>query len=146
MKNSKKIKVKINIMKNKYNLKVILFLSLITFYSCTSDDFLEKPPLNELSTEASYASEGDAEAAIGAIYGLPAQMSQHYYKWQHTIFSDMRADNTHSGFVADIINVELWQASSSATCSNDAREGRRFLALGQYESLQVELKMHPFAE
>ena len=118
MKNSKKIKVKINIMKNKYNLKVILFLSLITFYSCTSDDFLEKPPLNELSTEASYASQADAEAAIGAIYGLPAQMSQHYYKWQHTIFSDMRADNTHSGFVADIINVELWQASSSATEPN----------------------------
>jgi tetratricopeptide (TPR) repeat protein len=30
----------------------------------------------------------------------------------------MRADNTHSGFVADIINVELWQASPSANEPN----------------------------
>ena len=50
------IKEKINIMKNQFNSKMILALSLIAFYSCTTDDFLEKPPLNELSTEVSYAS------------------------------------------------------------------------------------------
>ena len=112
-------KLKYNIVKNQYNSSIILLALMLTvFYSCTSDDFLEKPPLNELSTEASYASKADAEAAVGAIYGLPSQMSQHYYKWQHTIFSDMRADNTHSGFVADIINVELGKASPSATEPN----------------------------
>ena len=107
------IKGKINIMKNQFNSKMILALSLIAFYSCTTDDFLEKPPLNELSTEVSYASKSDAEAAVGAIYGMPAQMNQHYYKWQHTFFSDMRADNTHSGFVASIINVELGQPNAA---------------------------------
>jgi tetratricopeptide (TPR) repeat protein len=107
------IKEKINIMKNQLNSKMILALSLIAFYSCTTDDFLEKPPLNELSTEVSYASKSDAEAAVGAIYGMPAQMNQHYYKWQHTFFSDMRADNTHSGFVASIINVELGQPNAA---------------------------------
>ena len=50
---------------------------------------------------------------MGAIYGMPAQMNQHYYKWQHTFFSDMRADNTHSGFVASIINVELGQPNAA---------------------------------
>jgi hypothetical protein len=107
------IKEKINIMKNQLNSKMILALSLIAFYSCAPDDFLEKPPLNELSTEVSYASKSDAEAAIGAIYGMPAQMSQHYYKWESTIFSDMRADNTHSGWVAPIINVELGQPNAA---------------------------------
>lgn len=120
MKNSQNFIYKGNniIMKNPFNYRLLLALTLVILYSCTSDDFLEKPPLNELSTEASYASQADAEAAIGAIYGLPAQMSQHYYKWQHTIFSDMRSDNTHGGFVADIINVELWEASASAVEPN----------------------------
>jgi hypothetical protein len=69
-------KLKYNIVKNQYNSSIILLaLMLIVFYSCTSDDFLEKPPLNELSTEASYASKADAEAAVGAIYGLPSRMS-----------------------------------------------------------------------
>ena len=112
-------KQKNNIVKNQYNSSMILLALMLTvFCSCTSDDFLEKPPLNVLSTEVSYASKADAEAAVGAIYGLPSQMSQHYYKWQHTIFADMRADNTHSGFVADIINVELGNASPSANEPN----------------------------
>ena len=112
-------KLKYNIVKNQYNSSIILLtLMLIIFYSCTSDEFFEKPPLSELSTEVSYASKTDAEAAVGAIYGLPSRRTEHYYKWQHTIFSDMRADNTHSGFVADIRNVELFQASSSANEPN----------------------------
>ena len=112
-------KLKYIIVKNQYNSSMILLaLMLIVFYSCTSEEFFEKPPLSELSTEVSYASKADAEAAVGAIYGLPSRRSEHYYKWQHTIFSDMRADNTHSGFVADIRNVELFQASPSANEPN----------------------------
>ena len=98
-----------------YNLKLIIATMLIlVISSCTPDDFLEKVPLNELSAEGSYQTQSDAEAAIGAVYGVPAEMSQHYYKWQHTVFSDMRADNTHGGFVADFITHELHSPNASA--------------------------------
>ena len=107
--------IKNNKMNKIYNLKLILAsLLMLVISSCSPDDFLEKIPLNELSAEGSYQTQADAEAAIGAVYGEPANMSQHYYKWQHTVFSDMRADNTHGGFVADFITHELHSPNASA--------------------------------
>tara|TARA_B100001173_G_scaffold310427_1_gene324997 strand:- start:372 stop:1928 length:1557 start_codon:yes stop_codon:yes gene_type:complete len=115
MKNQTIIFKKNNNMYYNNNLKlVIVTLLMLAISSCSPDDFLEKIPLNELSAEGSYQTQSDAEAAIGAVYGEPAQMSQHYYKWQHTVFSDMRADNTHGGFVADFITHELHSPNASA--------------------------------
>ena len=114
MKNQSIISKKNNKMYNIQNINMALVTALMLVISSCSPEFLEKVPLNELSAEGSYQTQSDAEAAIGAVYGEPANMSQHYYKWQHTVFSDMRADNTHGGFVADFITHELHTPNASA--------------------------------
>ncbi len=114
MKNQSIISKKNNKMYNIQNINMVLVTALMLMISSCSPEFLEKVPLNELSAEGSYQTQSDAEAAIGAVYGEPANMSQHYYKWMHTVFSDMRADNTHGGFVADFITHELHTPNASA--------------------------------
>ncbi len=115
MKNLKNnlINFKNNIVKNQFNSRIILALTLIVFYSCTSEDFLEKTPLNELTAEASYVKKSDAEAAIGACYGMMFDWNQHHYKWTRTIFSDMRADNSHGGSGAMYMAAERHEPNAS---------------------------------
>ena len=91
------INFKIKLLKDQFNSRTILAFTLILFYSCTSEDFLEKAPLDVLTAEASYVKKADAEAAIAAAYGMPYDWTQHHYLWTRSIFSDMRADNTHGG-------------------------------------------------
>ena len=113
MKNFTGIKKNNKKMKNRINLTVILAFMLVFLNSC-SDEFLDKAPLNELSAEGFYNTKADAEAAIGGVYGKMSELFTQYYKWTHSVYSDMRADNTHAGFVADFINTQLHIPRASA--------------------------------
>jgi hypothetical protein len=86
MKNQSIISKKNNKMYNIQNINMVLVTALMLMISSCSPEFLEKVPLNELSAEGSYQTQSDAEAAIGAVYGEPANMSQHYYKWHAYCF------------------------------------------------------------
>ena len=87
---------------------------MLTFLNSCSEDILDKDPLNELSAEGFYNTKADAEAAIGGVYGKMSELFTQYYKWTHSVYSDMRADNTHAGFVADFINTQLHVPRASA--------------------------------
>jgi hypothetical protein len=100
------INFKIKLLKDQFNSRTILAITLILFYSCTSEDFLEKAPLDVLTAEASYVKQADAEAAIAAAYGMPYDWSQHHYLWIRSVYSDMRADNTHGGPAIAFQNAE----------------------------------------
>jgi hypothetical protein len=100
------INFKIKVLKDQFNSRTILAFTLILFYSCTSEDFLEKAPLDVLTAEASYVKKADAEAAIAAAYGMPYDWSQHHYLWIRSVYSDMRADNTHGGPAIAFQNAE----------------------------------------
>ena len=100
-------------MKNLFNVTLIL-AAMLTFLNSCSDDILDKDPLNELSAEGYYNTKADAEAAIGGVYGKMSELFTQYYKWTYSVYSDMRADNTHAGFVADFINTQLHIPRSSA--------------------------------
>ena len=43
------INFKIKLLKDQFNSRTILAITLILFYSCTSEDFLEKAPLDVLT-------------------------------------------------------------------------------------------------
>lgn len=100
------INFKIKLLKDQFNSRTILAFTLILFYSCTSEDFLEKAPLDVLTAEASYVKQADAEAAIAAAYGMPYDWTQHHYLWIRSVYSDMRADNTHGGPAIAFQNAE----------------------------------------
>jgi hypothetical protein len=107
------INFKIKVLKDQFNSRTILAFTLILFYSCTSEDFLEKAPLDVLTAEASYVKKADAEAAIAAAYGMPYDWTQHHYLWTRSIFSDMRADNTHGGPGILYMNAERHEPNAS---------------------------------
>ena len=107
------INFKIKLLKDQFNSRTILAFTLILFYSCTSEDFLEKAPLDVLTAEASYVKKADAEAAIAAAYGMPYDWTQHHYLWTRSIFSDMRADNTHGGPGILYMNAERHEPNAS---------------------------------
>jgi hypothetical protein len=107
------INFKIKVLKDQFNSRTILAFTLILFYSCTSEDFLEKAPLDVLTAEASYVKQADAEAAIAAAYGMPYDWTQHHYLWTRSIFSDMRADNTHGGPGILYMNAERHEPNAS---------------------------------
>jgi hypothetical protein len=107
------INFKIKLLKDQFNSRTILAFTLILFYSCTSEDFLEKAPLDVLTAEASYVKQADAEAAIAAAYGMPYDWTQHHYLWTRSIFSDMRADNTHGGPGILYMNAERHEPNAS---------------------------------
>ena len=113
MKNFTGIKKNNKKMKNLFNVTLIL-AAMLTFLNSCSDDILDKNPLNELSAEGFYNTKADAEAAIGGVYGKMSELFTQYYKWTHSVYSDMRADNTHAGFVADFINTQLHVPRASA--------------------------------
>ena len=100
------ISFKIKLLNDQFNSRMILAFTLILFYSCTSEDFLEKAPLDVLTAEASYVKQTDAEAAIAAVYGMPYDWTQHHYLWIRSVYSDMRADNTHGGPAIAFQNAE----------------------------------------
>ena len=113
MKNFTGIKKNNKKMKNLFNVTLIL-AAMLTFLNSCSEDILDKDPLNELSAEGFYNTKADAEAAIGGVYGKMSELFTQYYKWTHSVYSDMRADNTHAGFVADFINTQLHVPRASA--------------------------------
>lgn len=107
------INFKIKLLKDQFNSRTILAFTLILFYSCTSEDFLEKTPLDVLTAEASYTNQSDAEAAIAAVYGMPYDWQEHHYLWTRLVFSDMRADNGHGGPGIMYMNAERHEPNAS---------------------------------
>lgn len=121
-------------MKNVFNVTLILATMLTFLYSC-SEDILDKDPLNELSAEAYYNTQADAEAAIGGIYGKMTETFTGYYKWTHSVWSDMRADNTHAGFVADFINAQLHISRASSNEPHPYAWNENYKFIGEANSI-----------
>jgi hypothetical protein len=107
------ISFKIKLLKDQFNSRMILAFTLILFYSCTSEDFLDKAPLDVLTAEASYIKKSDAEAAIAAAYQMAFDWSQHHYLWTRMVFSDIRSDNTHGLGGALYMNAERHEPNAS---------------------------------
>ena len=107
------INFKIKLLKDRFNSRTILAFTLILFYSCTSEGFLEKTPLDVLTAEASYINKSDAEAAIAAVHGMPYDWQEHHYLWTRLVFSDMRADNGHGGPGIMYMNAERHEPNAS---------------------------------
>jgi hypothetical protein len=107
------ISFKIKLLKDQFNSRMILAFTLILFYSCTSEDFLDKAPLDVLTAEASYVKKSDAEAAIAAAYQMAFDWSQHHYLWTRMVFSDIRSDNTHGLGGALYMNAERHEPNAS---------------------------------
>ena len=106
MKNFTETKKNNKTMKNVFKISLMLAV-MLTFLNSCSDDLLEKDPLNELSVEGFYNTQADAEAAVSGIYGKMCETFSGYYKWTYSVWSDIRADNTHAGSVADFMNAQL---------------------------------------
>ena len=121
-------------MKNILNVTAILAIMLVFLNSC-SDEFLDKAPLNELSAEGFYNTQADAEAAIGGIYGKMTETFSGYYKWTHSVWSDMRADNTHAGFVADFINAQLHISRASSNEPHPYAWNENYKFIGEANSV-----------
>ena len=121
-------------MKNRLNITVILAIMLAFLNSC-SDEFLEKAPLNELSAEGFYNTQSDAEAALGGIYGKMTETFSGYYKWTYSVWSDMRADNTHAGAVADFINAQLHMSRASSNEPHPYAWNENFKFIGEANSI-----------
>ena len=121
-------------MKNVFKVTLVLATMLTFLYSC-SDDILDKDPLNELSAEGYYNTQSDAEAAIGGIYGKMTETFTGYYKWTHSVWSDMRADNTHAGFVADFINAQLHISRASSNEPHPYAWNENFKFIGEANSV-----------
>ena len=121
-------------MKNVFNVTLILATMLTFLYSC-SEEILDKDPLNELSAEGYYNTQSDAEAAIGGIYGKMTETFTGYYKWTHSVWSDMRADNTHAGFVADFINAQLHISRASSNEPHPYAWNENYKFIGEANSI-----------
>lgn len=121
-------------MKNVLGLTLILATMLTFLYSC-SEEILDKDPLNELSAEGYYNTQADAEAAIGGIYGKMTETFTGYYKWTHSVWSDMRADNTHAGFVADFINAQLHISRASSNEPHPYAWNENYKFIGEANSV-----------
>ena len=134
MKNFTGIKKNNKKMKNLFNLTLIL-AAMLTFLNSCSEDILDKDPLNELSAEGYYNTKADAEAAIGGIYGKMTETFSGYYKWTHSVWSDMRADNTHAGFVADFINAQLHMSRASSNEPHPYAWNENFKFIGEANSV-----------
>lgn len=134
MKNFTETKKNNRTMKNLFNVTLILATMLTFLYSC-SDEILDKDPLNELSAEGYYNTKSDAEAAIGGIYGKMTETFTGYYKWTHSVWSDMRADNTHAGFVADFINAQLHISRASSNEPHPYAWNENYKFIGEANSV-----------
>jgi hypothetical protein len=64
----------------------------LTLTAC--DDFLEREPISVQTTENSYLTARDAEAALIGAYD---SFQQEYYVWDNIIFSDVISDNYYAG-------------------------------------------------
>jgi hypothetical protein len=134
MKNFTETKKNNKTMKNVFKISLMLAV-MLTFLNSCSDDLLEKAPLNELSAEGFYNTQADAEAAIGGIYGKMTETFSGYYKWTHSVWSDMRADNTHAGFVADFMNAQLHVSRASSNEPHPYAWNENFKFIGEANSV-----------
>jgi hypothetical protein len=80
------------------------------------DDFLDLKPVSDATTENSYNTANDAEAALIGAYD---SFSQEYYIWDNIIFNDVISDNYYAGGDdAEISQVEnLTFTPTTADCS-----------------------------
>lgn len=82
----------------KRNISVALvFISIIIFQSCS--DFLNLDPVSITTTENSYQTEADFEAALISVY---SSLHNEYYTWDNILLGDVRSDNCYAGPPDDI--------------------------------------------
>jgi starch-binding outer membrane protein, SusD/RagB family len=78
-------------MKRKY---IITFVFLLAFLTRCSEEFLVRPPLNQISEDSFWKTEEDAKVAVNAIYdALQADLG---YRLGHLTFGDVAADDMAS--------------------------------------------------
>ncbi|MEN8138405.1 MAG: RagB/SusD family nutrient uptake outer membrane protein [Bacteroidota bacterium] len=75
----------------------LLVISTLIFQSCTK--FLELEPVSITTTENSYDSAEDFEAALIAVYSL---LHSEYFIWDNILLSDVRSDNCYAGPPDDV--------------------------------------------
>jgi len=121
-------------MKNVFKISLMLAV-VLTFLNSCSDDLLEKEPLNELSVDVYYNTQADAEAAVSGIYGKMCETFSGYYKWTYSVWSDMRADNTHAGFVADFMNAQLHVSRASSNEPHPYAWNENYKFIGEANSV-----------
>lgn len=73
---------------------IITFVFLLSFFTKCSEDFLERPPLNQISAESFWKTEADAELAVNAIYD--ALQTDLGYRLGHLAFGDVAGDDMTS--------------------------------------------------
>ena len=67
---------------------------MLTLMLTACDDLLEREPISVQTTENSYLTARDAEAALIGAYD---SFQQEYYVWDNIIFSDVISDNYYAG-------------------------------------------------
>jgi starch-binding outer membrane protein, SusD/RagB family len=74
--------------------KKYLGIAMLTLTLTACDDLLEREPISVQTTENSYLTARDAEAALIGAYD---SFQQEYYVWDNIIFSDVISDNYYAG-------------------------------------------------
>lgn len=70
----------------------LIVISVAILPSC--DDFLDRVPISDATTENAYKTTSDAEAALVGAYDT---FQAEYYVWDNIIFSDVISDNYYAG-------------------------------------------------
>jgi starch-binding outer membrane protein, SusD/RagB family len=77
----------------KNNIFYFFLISMtIVFASC--EEFLDRNPISDLTTDNAYETRSHAEAALTGAYDA---LQQEYYIWDNVIFSDIISDNYYAG-------------------------------------------------
>ena len=68
----------------KTNIKLLFATVLVTFLSACTDDIINKEPLDELSPETLFQTDGGFRSALDGVYGV---MKQDFFGYSHGIYS-----------------------------------------------------------
>lgn len=97
-----------NIKDMKINFKQYITAMAAALSLGACEDFLERAPISDSTTENAYKSASDAEAALVGAYD---SFQQEYYIWDNVVFSDVISDNHYAGgdnpeiFAVDDLNL-----------------------------------------
>lgn len=94
-----------NIYKTLYKCTILLVVALITGILSSCEDFLDKQPLDQLSTSTFWKTESDAKLALTGVYFIEGQNSsgakQSYDLWNQDTYLRLFEATTDNGFEKD---------------------------------------------
>jgi hypothetical protein len=79
-------------MKMKTTIQISLWIAALALGACS--DYLDLKPISDATTENSYQTASDAEAALVGVYD---GFQMEYYVWDNIIFADVISDNHYAG-------------------------------------------------